>query len=57
MQMRMKLPLKHDICYPQHFAEMYSESCRVSEMELFVKTVNGLKPFKTVIAKSFTLGV
>ena len=57
MQMRMKLPLKHDICYPQYFAEMYSESCRASEMELFAKTVDGLKPFKTVIPKSSTLGV
>ena len=25
MQMRMKLPLKHDIRYAQHFAKMNSE--------------------------------
>ena len=33
--MRMKLPLKHDTCYAQHFAEVYSEHCRASEVELF----------------------
>ena len=39
MQMRMKLPLKHDIRYAQHFAKMNSEHCQASEVELFVKTV------------------
>ena len=51
MQMRMKRPLKYDIRYAQHFAEVYSEPCRASEMELLTKTVNDLKPLKTVIAK------
>ena len=51
--MRMKLPLKHDTThYAQHFAKVYSEpTCQVSEVELFAKTVNTLKPLKTVIAK------
>ena len=57
MQMRMKLPLKHDTCYAQQFAEVYSEPCQASEIELFAKTVNGLKPLKTIIAKRSTLGV
>ena len=51
LQMRMKSPLKYDIRYAQHFAEVYSEPCRASEMELLTKTVNDLKPLKTVIAK------
>ena len=33
--MKMKLPLKHDTRYVQHFAEVYSEPCRASEVELF----------------------
>ena len=37
MQMRMKLPLKHDIHYAQHFAKMNSGRCQASEVELFVK--------------------
>ena len=37
MRMRMKLPLKHDICYAQHFAKMNSERSQASEVELFVK--------------------
>ena len=57
MQLRMKLPLKHDICYAQHFAKMNSECCQASEMELFVKTVNDLKLLKAVIAKRSTLGI
>ena len=57
MQMRMKLPLKHDICYAQHFAKMNSDHCQASEVELFVKTVNKLKPLKAVIAKRSTLGI
>ena len=57
MQMRVKLPLKHDTCYAQHLAKVYSEPCQVSEEELFAKTVNALKPLKTVIAKKFTLGI
>ena len=40
MQMRMRLPLKGDIRYAQHFAKMNSENCQASEVELFVKTVN-----------------
>ena len=35
MQMKMKLPLKHDTHYTQHFAKVYSEPCQVSEVELF----------------------
>ena len=57
MQMRMKLPLKHNIRYAQHFAKMNSERCQATEEELFVKTVNGLKPLKAVIAKRSTLAV
>ena len=56
MQMRMKLPLKHDTRYAKHFAEVYSEPCQTSGMELFAKTVNDLKPIKTVIAKKVHLG-
>ena len=57
MQMRMKFPLKHDTCYAQHFAKMNSECCQASEVELFVKTVNDLKPLKALIAKRSTLGI
>ena len=57
MQMKMKLPLKHDIRYAQHFPKMNSEHCQASEVELYVKTVNDLKPLKAVIAKRSTLGV
>ena len=57
MQMRMKLPLKHDIRYAQHSAKMNSERCQASEVELFVKTVNDLKPLKAVIAKRSTLDI
>ena len=57
MQMRMKLLLKHDICYAQHFAKMNSEFCQACEVELFAKTVNDLKPLKAVITKRFTLGI
>ena len=57
MRMRMKLPLKHDIRYAQHFAKMNSEHCQASEVELFVETVNDLKPLKAVIAKRSTLGI
>ena len=42
MQIRMKLPHKHDIRYAQHFAKMNSEHCQTSEVELFVETVNEL---------------
>ena len=48
MQMRMKLPFKHDIRYAQYFAKMNSECCQASEVELFVKTVNDLKLLKAV---------
>ena len=57
MKMRMKLPLKHEICYAQHFAKMNSEHCQASDAELIVKTVNHLKPLKDVITKSSTLGI
>ena len=53
--MRMKPPLKHDICYAQHFAKMNSERCQASEVEQFVKTVNDLKLLKAVIAKRSTV--
>ena len=49
VQMRIKLPLKHDIHYAQHFAKMNSERSLASEVELFVKTVNDLKPLEAVI--------
>ena len=55
--MRIRLPLKHVARYAQHFAEAYSESCQVPEVELFAKIVDDLKPLKTVIAKGSTLGV
>ena len=55
MQMRMKLPLKDDIRYAQHFAKMNSELCQASEVELSVRTVNELKPLKAVIAERSTL--
>ena len=55
--MKMKLPLKHDICYAQHFAKTNSEHCQASEVELLAKTVNHLKPLKAVIAKRSTLGI
>ena len=55
MRMRMKLPLKHDICYAQHFAKMNSERCQASEVEQFVKTVNDLKLLKAVMAKRSTV--
>ena len=54
MQIRTKLPLKHDTRYAQHFAKVYSEPCQVSKEELFQKTVNALNPLKTVIAKRST---
>ena len=57
MQIRMKLPLKHDIYYTQHFAKMNSEHYQASELKLFVKTVNDLKPLKAVITKRATLGI
>ena len=57
MRMRMKLPLKHDIHYAQHFAKMNSERSLASEVELFVKTVNDLKPLEAVITKRSTLGI
>ena len=57
MQMRIKLSVKHDTHYAQHFSKVNSEPCQASEVELFAKTVNDLKPLKTVIARRFTLGV
>ena len=42
MQMIMKIPLKNDTCYAQHFREAYSEPFQASEMKIFVKTVNDL---------------
>ena len=57
MQMRTKLPLKHDTRYAQHFIKLNSQPCQASEGELFAKAVNDLKPLKTVIAKSSTLGI
>ena len=50
-QIRMKIPLKHDTRYAQHFTEAYSEPWQPSEMELFVKTTNDIKSLKIVIAK------
>ena len=53
----MKLPLKHDTRYAQHFAKVNSEPCQASKVELFAKRVNDLKQLKAVIAKRFTLGI
>ena len=53
--MKMKLPLKHDTRYVQHFAEVYSEPCR--PCRAFCDTVNDLKPLKTAIAERSTLGI
>ena len=52
MQMRMKLSLKHDIRYAQHFAKINSERCQVSQVELY-----DFNPLKVVIAKRSSLGV
>ena len=54
--MRIKLPLKQDTRYAQHFAKVNSGSCQGSE-ELFAKKVNDLKQFKAVISKRSTLGI
>ena len=54
MQMKMKLPLKHDACYAQHFTKVNSGPCQAFEVELFAKTVNDLK---AVIAKRSILGI
>ena len=54
--MRIKLPLKQDTRYAQHFAKVNSGSCQGSEVELFAKKVNDLKQFKAVISKRSTLG-
>ena len=51
MQTRLKLPFTHDIRYAQHYR------CQASEVELFVKTVNDLKPLKAVIAKRSILDI
>ena len=56
-QKRMRLSFENVTCHAEHFVEAYSESCQVSDMELFAKTVNDLKQLKTVIAKSSTLGI
>ena len=55
--MIMKLPLKHDTRYAQHFAEAYSEPCQTSEMKLIAKTVNDFKLLKTAIGTRSTLRV
>ena len=52
--MRMRLSLKHDTCYAQHFAELYSEPCQASEMELFAKTVNELMLFAKTVNELMT---
>ena len=56
MRMGMKIPLKH-IRYAQHFAKMNSKHSQAPEMELFVKTINDLRPLKAVIAKRSALGI
>ena len=48
---RMQMRMKHDICYAQHFPKINSERCQASEVELFAKTVNDLKPLKAFITK------
>ena len=55
MQMRMKLPLKHDTRYAQNFAKVNSEPCQASEVKLTAKTVNDLKTLKTLTAKRSNL--
>ena len=57
IQMRVRLSLKNITRYTQRLAEAYSEPCQVFEMELYAKTVNDLKPLKTVIAKRSSFGV
>ena len=57
IQMRVRLSLKNITRYTQRLAEAYSEPCQVSEMELYAKTVNDLKPLKTIIAKRSSFGV
>ena len=52
IQMRMKLSLKHDIRYAQHFAKINSERRQASEVEL-----NDFNQLKVVIAKRSALGV
>ena len=52
--MKMKLPLKNDACYAQHFTKVNSGPCQAFEVELFAETVNDLK---AVIAKRSTLGI
>ena len=52
IQMRMKLSLKHDVRYAQHFAKINSERRQASEVEL-----NDFNPLKVVIAKRSALGV
>ena len=37
MQMRMKLPLKHNLRCAQHFAKVNLELCQASEMEILPK--------------------
>ena len=56
IQMRMKLPLKHDTCYAQHFTKVNSEPCKAGG-GAFSKTVNDFKPLKTVVAKRSVLGI
>ena len=51
MQMGMKLPLKQNSRYALRFAEVYSEPCQSSEVELFAKTVNDLKTLKTIVGR------
>ena len=53
-QMRMKLPLKHDNRYAQHFAKMNSECCHAYECSFLWKQ---LKTSKAVIPKRSTLGI
>ena len=55
--MRMKRSLKHDTRYAQHLAKANSGPCQASDVELFAKTIEDLKPFKAIIAKSFILGI
>ena len=53
----MKILPKHDTRYIQQFGKLNSEPCQAFEVEFFAKTVNELKPLKTIIAKRLILGI
>ena len=56
MKMRMKLPLKNETRYGQHFAKVNSEPCQAFWGAAFWEN-SDLKPLKTVIVNKSTLGI